>query len=308
MLKSVTIYAPATVSNIGPGFDLMGFALDEPGDILEIKPNQESKLRIVNKSGVSLPENPELNVAAVAVSALLKELGSKQGFDLIFREKINPGSGIGSSAASCAAAVFGVNILLSGGLSPMELIPCALAGEFIASGSTHADNIAPALLGNIVLIRSYDPFDIIRLNAPEKLYCTLVHPQIEIQTKESRKLIPEKISVKDALVQAGNLASLVTGFLQSDFNRIESSVEDRIAEPVRAEMIPGYRDLKKKLRSFGYRAVNISGSGPSVFALSGSAEDARIIAEHMSSHYTDLNIPNHTYVSRISNSGTRILT
>lgn len=307
MNKSITIFAPATVSNIGPGFDLMGFALDEPGDTLEVKLNQRTSHRILNESGIKIPEDPDLNVATVAINAMLKDLGSQLCFDLIFREKINPGSGIGSSAASCAAAVFGANILLGAGLSAQELIPYALAGEFIASGSTHADNVAPALLGNIVLIRSYDPFDLIRLEAPVNLYCTLVHPQIEIQTKESRKLIPGEIPLKDALAQAGNLASLVTGVLQSDFARIERSIEDRIAEPVRAELIPGYNELKKKLNAQGFRAVNISGSGPSVFALSASADDAGKIAELMSKHYTDLKILNNTYISRISKSGTKVI-
>ncbi len=190
MNDEVKVYGPATVSNVGPGFDLMGFALEAPGDEMIIRRNTSGKLVLVDESGCKLPMDPEKNVAAVAARALLTELGSSDGFDLVFTKKINPGSGVGSSAASCVAAVVGINHLLGSPFETAALIPYAMEGEKIASGAVHADNIAPALLGGFILIRGYDPLDIKHIPYPGDLWCAVVHPQLEIKTMESRKLIP----------------------------------------------------------------------------------------------------------------------
>ncbi len=307
MKKSVRVFAPATISNVGPGFDLMGFAIDQPGDILRVEENDSGKINIINQAGCCLPTDPEKNVASVAVRALLDDLHSSKGFDLVFEQKINPGSGIGSSAASCAAAVFGVNELLGRPLSIYELIPPALKGEFIASGSIHADNIAPALLGGFVLIRDYDPIDVISLKAPESLVCTVVHPDIEIKTSESRRLIPTEMPLRKTLQQCGNIAGLIAGITTSDYKLIGRSLEDVIAEPVRACQIPGYADLKKKVIDAGALGANISGSGPSVFAFSQDFTLANKLAGLMHAFFNELNISNRTYVSLISPYGTRLL-
>jgi homoserine kinase len=186
MKSPVRIFAPATISNVGPGFDLMGFALEQPGDIMTVKTNDTGLIRIFNHSGADIPTDPDKNVASVAAKALLETLDCKTGFDLIFETKINPGSGIGSSAASCTAAVFGINELLDRPFTQEELLPFAMKGEFVASGSIHADNVAPALFGGFILIRSYDPIDLIRIDSPDKLICTIAHPDIVIRTSESR--------------------------------------------------------------------------------------------------------------------------
>ncbi len=307
MKKTVRVFAPATISNVGPGFDLMGFAIEQPGDILRIETNESGTIGIVNETDCCLPDDPEKNVASVAVRALLDDLHIDRGFDLIFEKKINPGSGIGSSAASCAAAVFGVNELLGRPLSVNELIPHALKGEFIASGSIHADNIAPALLGGFVLIRDYDPIDVIRLTAPDSLYCTVVHPDIEIRTSDSRRLIPPEMPLRKTLRQCGNIAGLVAGITTSDYGLIGRSLEDVIAEPVRAILIPGYLELKQKLIAEGALGANISGSGPSVFAFSRDRATAVKLAAIMAKAFNDLNFENMTYVSLISPQGTRLL-
>jgi homoserine kinase len=306
-MKEVRVFSPATVSNVGPGFDLMGFALEKPGDVLRIIKNNSRKLKIINETAHNIPLDPGKNVSAVSIKSMMKALQIQQGFDILFEEKIHPGSGIGSSAASCTAAVYGVNELLGKPLNDMELIEHALAGEYIASKSLHADNIAPAMLGGITLIRSYEPIDIIRLKTPEKLWCTVVHPEIEIKTAESRKLIPVNIPLKDSLAQSGNLAALVAGITTSDYDLIGRSLEDRIAEPVRKNSIPGYTDLKKRIRKHGILGVNISGSGPSVFALSDSAEIASAAMETMRDVFTELGIRSQTYYSRISENGTIIV-
>ena len=199
--EEITVFGPATVSNVGPGFDLLGFALEAPGDEMIIRRNKSGEIVLVDESGCKLPLDPKKNVASVAAQSLLTELESSEGFDLVFKKKINPGSGVGSSAASCVAAVVGINHLLGSPFETAALIPYAMEGEQIASGSIHADNIAPALLGGFTLIRGYDPLDIKHLPYPGDMWCAVVHPQLEIKTMESRKLIPKEVSMETALQQ-----------------------------------------------------------------------------------------------------------
>jgi homoserine kinase len=307
MKSSVKIFAPATISNVGPGFDLMGFALEQPGDIMIVKPNETGTLRIINNTKAPIPLEPEKNVASVSVNALLDALGYKTGFDLFFETKINPGSGIGSSAASCTAAVVGVNELLDRPFSQKELLPFAMKGEFVASGSVHADNVAPALLGGFILIRNYEPIDLIRIDAPAELFCTVVHPDIEIKTSESRKLIPKELPVKKVLEQCGNIAALIAGLTTSDYPLIGRSLHDAIAEPVRAALIPGYIEIKARLSETGALGGNISGSGPSVFALSDNPDSARKAGALMQEVFNKQGLENKVYISKISRQGTRLI-
>ena len=307
MSHSLRITAPATVSNVGPGFDLMGFALDEPKDILQVKRNNLNSIRIINESEANIPIDPAKNVSSVAIQSLLNKFQIKDGFDLIFEKKINPGSGIGSSASSCTAAVFGVNQLLGELETKENLIEHALAGEFIASGSLHADNIAPAMLGGFILIRSYDPIDIVKLAYPKNLVCTLVHPDLIIKTTESRKLIPNNISLQTSISQSGNIAALVAGLNTNDYALIGRSLNDYIAEPHRSKYIPGYSILKKRLKDCGVLGMNISGSGPSVFALSDNLETAKKAALVMKETFIEKDIQSTSYISGISELGTRVL-
>lgn len=305
-METVRVFSPASVSNVGPGFDMMGFALEKPGDSLIVKFNNIKSLRIVNNSGVTLPEDPLKNVATVALQSLLNNLNTSQGFDLIFEKKINPGSGVGSSAASCNASVFGANILLNSPFTPKELIPFALEGEIIASGSLHADNIAPGMLGGFVFIKSYLPLEIISLCPPDKLKCVVVHPAIQIKTSESRKILPEMIRMKSAIKQCGNLAGLITGIIKADYDLIYRSLHDEFAEPYRSPLIPGYSELKKILCEKVIGGCNISGSGPSIFFLAHSEEEIQKAAVIMKNLYTRLNIEHEIYVSGLCKAGTRI--
>jgi homoserine kinase len=249
----------------------------------------------------------EKNVSSVAVKALLDELGSDTGFDLIFETKINPGSGIGSSAASCTAAVFGVNELLNRPFTLIELLPFAMKGEFIASGSIHADNIAPALFGGFNLIRDYNPIDVIRLDPPKNLICTVAHPDIQIKTSESRKLIPGNFPIKNVLSQCGNIAALIAGITTSDYALIGRSLRDGIADPVRESMIPGYVEIRDRLHETSALGGNISGSGPSVFALSDNPESAQKAGVLMSEVFNKAGLKSKVYISKVSNWGTRLV-
>jgi len=305
MKEHVTVFAPATVSNVGPGFDLLGFALEAPGDVLEIRRNQSGKLTLINESGCSLPLDPGSNVSAVAVKALLSETGEKEGYDIIFREKIHPGSGIGSSAAGCVSAVYAINILLGSPFRTEELLPFALEGEASSSGSRHADNVAPVLLGGFTLIKGYDPLDINHIPYPDDLCCAVAHPSLEIRTAESRKLIPAEVPMSTALAQAGNLAGLIAGLATSDYGLIGRSVCDHFAEPYRTGQIPGFDELKEAVLKSGATAFGLSGSGPSVFALTKGQEAAAEACRVMKVHFEAKGLSCKVYNSKISREGVR---
>lgn len=305
--EEIKVFGPATVSNVGPGFDLLGFALEAPGDELIVRRNGTDKLVLINQTDYQLPLDPEKNVAAVSARALLIELGSYEGFDLVFTRKIAPGSGVGSSAASCVAAVMGINELLGSPFDTHDLIPFAMEGETLASGSTHADNIAPALLGGITLIRSYDPIDIKHLPYPDDLWCAVVHPRLEILTEESRLLIPESIPMKTALQQCGNLAALVAGLGTADYPLIRRSVNDVFAEPYRTGQLPAFESLKEAALEAGSVGTGLSGSGPSVFSLCRGEDMAGSLGKLKQEHFAAFGIPSRVYVSRISEAGCKII-
>lgn len=306
MRNEVKVFCPATVSNVGPGFDLLGFALETPGDELIVRRNDLGKLQLIDQSGTGLPLDLDTNVAAIAAKALLEELDNKDGFDIIFTRKINPGSGLGSSAASCVAAVMGINEMLGAPLSAPELLPYAMEGEQAASGSYHADNIAPALLGGFTLIRGYDPLDIKHIPYPDDLHCAVVHPDLQFKTSEGRKLIPTEFPLKTALAQAGNLAGLIAGLTTGDHGLISRSIVDLFAEPYRTRQLPEFEALRKKTIDTGALGSGLSGSGPSIFALCRSSEIAESVATVMQTHFSEHNITSNTYVSRVSEAGCRI--
>jgi homoserine kinase len=307
MDKAVEIFSPATVANVGPGFDILGFALDAPGDIIRMERSSSGRHEILNETEVDIPLDPSKNVATVALDALLDASGSSEKFHLIFRQKIPAGSGIGSSAASSAGAVYGANILLGNIYTPAELVPFAMKGEEAASGSAHADNVAPALLGGFVLVRSYEPLDINGISGPESLFCSVVHPEISIATEDSRRILKTSIPLKTAITQCGNVAGLVVGLINSDFRLIRDSMHDVIAEPARSFLIPEYQNVKDAAMDSGALGCSISGSGPSIFALSENRETAERISGAMKETFETAGIGSKVFVSKVNKEGVRVL-
>ena len=305
-MDAVQLFCPATIANISCGFDVLGLALDAVGDEMIIGKSDIPGVRITRVTGQDLPMETEKNVAGVAALALLKSLDHPGGFEIEITKKIKPGSGIGSSAASAAGAVAGINSLLGEPYSKEELVPFAMQGEKLASGVAHADNVAPALLGGFTLVRSYDPLDIIKLNTPEKLYATILHPQIEVKTADSRKILKTVISLEDGIRQWGNVGGLVAGLYTEDYDLIGRSLEDHIVEPIRSILIPGYEQLKKASRNEGALGVGISGSGPSVFALSKGKNRATAVASAFEEAYTAIGVPFEIHVSKINPEGIKI--
>ncbi len=302
----IQVSAPATVANLVCGFDVLGMALNEPTDIMEIAFNDLGILRISHTDGYDLPTDPEKNVAGAALLALMAELEGKTGFDLSITKNIKPGSGLGSSAASSAGAVAAANMLLGNRFSKYDLIRFAMNGEKVASGVKHADNITPCLLGGVTLIRAIHPLDIVQLDAPP-LFVTVVHPQIEVRTSDARQILRKEVQLKSAIKQWGNIAGLVAGFLKHDYDLIGRSLEDVIIEPVRSILIPGFNIVKSRCLEAGALGGGISGSGPSIFMLNKEESTARDVETIMKDVYSSLGIDFKTYVTTLNREGVHLI-
>jgi homoserine kinase len=304
--NSASVYSPATVANVVCGFDILGFALNEPTDILTVTISAEKGVKITNSDSFNLPTEPSKNVSGAALQAMLDECTDIEGFELNSNKTIMPGSGIGSSAASAAGAVVAANIALNNRFSKEDLVRFAMFGEKVASGVKHADNIAPAIYGGITLIRSIHPLDIIPIAAPP-LFVTIVHPQIEVRTADARQILKQHVLLKDAIKQWGNIAGLVAGFITKDYALIGRSLEDVIIEPVRSILIPGFQAIKQNCKQVGALGGGISGSGPSIFMLSETLEIANIVAKEMQQVYTSIGLDHRTHVTSINTVGVKVI-
>ena len=305
--KTIRVFAPASTANLGCGFDVMGMALDGVGDVLRVRVAEGDSLTINNESEVDLPCDIEKNVITPAVRAFMDAVGKRAAVEITVEKKILPGSGIGSSAASSAAAVFGLNELFGRPFSVKGLVEFAMQGEKLISGTAHADNSAPSVMGGIVLIRGYEPLDIVSLPVPEAFCFSVVHPHIMVSTCAARQVLRAEIPMREAVTQWGNVGGLVAGIMTGDMGLVARSMCDVVVEPYRKGFIPGFDALKESCLKAGALAVNISGSGPSVFALSDSLETARRVGEAMKAHFDALSIENDLYVSRVPSVGARVV-
>jgi homoserine kinase len=305
-MNQVTIHAPATVANLVCGFDILGLALEEPCDKMEVHLLDEPRVIITSRDGFPLPADPAQNTAGAPLLEMLQELNRPIGFEVIIDKHIKPGSGIGSSAASAAGAVVAANHLLGNIFSKEDLVRFAMFGEKVASGVKHADNIAPCIYGGITLIRSIFPLDIVSIPAP-LLHVTVVHPQIEVRTSDARQILRKQVLLKDAIRQWGNIAGLVAGFMKNDYALIGRSLEDVIIEPVRSMLIPGFDEVKQQCKAAGALGGGISGSGPSIFMLSKDTSTALEVEKVMQAIYDRIGLDYHTYVTTINQQGVKII-
>ncbi len=310
MLDYIKVFAPATVANVTCGFDVLGFALEEPGDEVELEIKNTPGVELVDITGDNglLPKDPLKNTVTATIADLLKKVGKEEvGIAVKLHKKMPIGSGLGSSAASTVAGIFGVNKLLGEPLSTAELMPFVMKGEEIACGHGHADNVAPSLYGGFVLIRSYNPIDIIALPTPDQLVATVVHPQIEIQTRDARKIVPQRVLLKEATQQCGNIAGLISGLYREDYDLISRSLEDKLVEASRSILIPKFDELKKQALDLGALGFGISGSGPSVFALSKDLKTAQNVKQMIQNRFNEVDIASEGFVSRINTQGPKVL-
>lgn len=308
-MKSIKALAPATVANVSCGFDIFGFAVEAPADevIVTLTGKPEVVIKQITGDEGRLPLDSSRNTSGVAVQAFLREIGSNQGAEIILHKKLPLGSGMGSSAASSVAALVAINHLHNNPFTREQLLPFAMEAERIACGSAHADNVAPSLLGGFVLIRSYAPLDVTKIPTPAGLYCTLVHPHIELKTEDSRRVLKSAIQMKDAITQWGNIAGLVVGLMKPDYGLITRSLQDVIAEPIRSVLIPGFDSIKETAIQCGALGSGISGSGPTIFSLSTERETAERIGVQIQQQFVNMKLKSDVFVSKINHAGARIV-
>ncbi len=316
MLSKVTVFAPATVANVGSAFDVLGFAVAHPGDTVECVRTDSGTVRLlgIEGDGGRLPLDPTRNTSAVSVIAFLGELRRHDpkkyesvGIDLHLNKGLPIGSGLGSSSASAVAAVVAANELLGAPLTRLELLPFAMEGERVACGTAHADNVGPCLLGGFVLIRSYDPLDVVALPTPSSAWVVVITPSVEVRTEDARKILRRSIPLTDAISQWGNVAALIAAIYRDDVALMGRALEDKVIEPARAALIPGFYEAKTAALAAGALGCSISGSGPSVFALAASQQIADTVGAAVVAAFDSLSISATMHTSQINSVGATVL-
>lgn len=309
MEEKVSAFAPATVANVVCGFDVFGFAVKEPGDVVTLKWSSTPEVTIERIEGDDgkLPLDSQKNTAGVAVNQFLRQAGIERGVEIVLKKNLPLGSGMGSSASSAVAALVAINRLTGDLRTKQELLPFAMEAERVACGSAHADNIAPSLIGGFVLVRSYNPLDVVSIPYPPNFCCVLVHPHIELKTKDARQLLRQTLLLRDAIQQWGNTAGMVAGLMKGDEELIGRSMVDLVAEPARALLIPGYDAVKTAAKEAGAIGCGISGSGPTMFSLTNDLKKASTIGEAMSRAFKSAGLASDIFISELNNEGATIV-
>jgi len=301
-------FAPASVSNLAVGFDLLGHPIAGPGDRVTAVRRPSPGVVMGAVSGVAgpLPDDPAANTAGAAVLALLADHAPELGLEISIEKGIPLGSGIGGSAASAVAAVVAANALLPTPIDLDALFPYALIGEAIASGAVHGDNVAPSLFGGLVLVRSADPPDVVRLPAPPSLRCVLVLPRQRLDTREARAVLPPAVPMRDFIHQTANLAGVVAGCFTGDLPLIARSLRDEVVERHRAPLIPGFADVQESAMRSGALGCSISGGGPSIFAWCDGDESAMGIRDAMITAFASRGIASEGWTCPVGGEGARL--
>lgn len=300
------VFAPASVANVAIGYDILGFAIDEPGDEVIISHGTKKGLHISKITGCQkkLPLDINKNCAGYAAYKLLEYLGeTERPLEIELHKKMGLGTGMGSSAASSVAGVMAVNEFLGNPLTKRELLHYAVLGEQLADGAYHADNVAPSLLGGVVLIRDNDSLDVHKIHVPKGIYITMIHPNIEILTRDSRAVLSDQVSLKQMIAQTGNIAGFIIGMNNSDFDLIQRSLTDHVIEPQRAQLIPQFYTLKEMALTEGALGFSISGAGPSMFAFCNNSLIAENIMLKTKEIYSTAKIKCNVFVTKINNEG-----
>ena len=307
-MNAIEVFCPGSVANISCGFDILGLCLDSIGDTMRVKKVSKKGITIKSITGYNLSLKANENAAGVSALALINKYKNiDYGFEIEILKKIKPGSGIGSSAASASGSVFAINELLGRPFSKKELVEFALEGEYICSKSYHADNISPLIYGGITLVRNHKELDIVKLPIPSDLYVTIIHPQIELKTSDSRSIIDRNIQISKMIEQSANLGAFISSLYEEDYELLKRSVKDVIIEPYRSELIPEFKNLKKIALINNALGFGISGSGPSMFSLCKGIKSANTVLENLQYHLNKMDINFKSYVSNINKEGIKIL-
>ncbi|WP_233881765.1 homoserine kinase [Tenacibaculum piscium] len=307
-MEYIKIFAPATVANVSCGFDSMGLAVDTMGDEMTFTKTIEKGVKITAITGADgLSFDATKNAAGVVALAMLEKHPVDFGIEITMHKGFSPGSGLGSSAASSAGAAFGVNELLNKPFSTLELTKFSMIGEEAACGTPIADNVSAAIYGGFVLIRSYEPLEIIKIPVPSELRLVAIHPQIEVKTKDAREVLPDNVSLKNAVTQWANVGGLVSGLYTNDYQLISNSLTDVIVEPARKHLIPHFDLVKSEAIKAGALGAGISGSGPTIFALCKGNDAVKKVHKAIQNAYADKNIDFTLFSSKINTEGIKIL-
>ena len=310
MKDRIKIFSPASIGNIGSGFDILGLCLENLGDEIELIKSDSNEVNIIKITGDNglLPKDPKLNSVSISIMSFLKENNIKIGLNIILNKKMPINSGLGSSAASAVGGLYGISCLLNKKINKRDLLKHAMYSEKITSGSSFPDNVSAVMLGGIVLARSKRPLDVINLSYPIDLYIILIYQDIHLETKLSRSVLPNKISLGIATKQWGNISGLVLGLEKKDYKLIFRSVQDFIAEPIRSKFIPNFNSIKNILKSCPDNGFGISGSGPTICAFSNKDfEQCELIRKTMEAEFKMNGIKSKTIISEIDQNGTRVL-
>ena len=306
-MNYIKIFAPATVANVSCGFDSLGFAVDAVGDEMTFTKTSKKGVEITNITGAYITNNIDENAASAVIKKILNTANADFGIALTIHKGFSPGSGLGSSAASAAGAAFGTNQLLGDMYSNLELTKFAMFGEKVACGSEIADNVAAAIFGGFILVRSYHPLEIIKLPVPSELRVVAIHPQISIKTKDARAVLPAEIALKDAVTQWANVGGLISGLYTDNYNLISNSLVDIVAEPARKSLIPFFDDIKNSATKAGALGAGISGSGPTVFALCEGDVVAKAVYKSIEESYKNTGINFEMFISKVNHKGIKII-
>ena len=306
-MNSVKVFSPASIGNIGPGFDVLGLAIDGLGDTVEAREISGNEVVIENifNADHDISNNPDKNTAGIAAKETLRALGIKNGVGLTLTKGMPSGSGLGSSAASAAAGAYAVNKLFNGGLSEDELILAAMKGEAYVSGGYFADNVAPSILGGATLTQSIDPLKVSKLGTIDELILVLIIPNIQILTKNSRDVIPNKIDKRHFITNMANTASITAAFCKNDYALLKDNLIDMIIEPARTKLIPWLADIKSAAVKAGADGCTISGAGPAIFAISNSHQRAKKLNYEMEKEFNNHGVECTGFITTPSNAGSR---
>jgi homoserine kinase len=304
-MNPIKIFAPATVGNAKCGFDVLGFAVEKPGDIVTLTITEKPQINITVIGNDRIPTDPNKNTCGVAAQKFLQQFAPNNGVDIILNKIMPVGSGLGSSAAGAAATLFGLNKLFRDICSDEQLLSFGMKAEEAACGTGHADNIAPSLFGGFILINSYEPLKIKKIPAPDNLFCTLLHPDTAVNTADARNLLPREIPLQKAVEQMGYLGGFIAGLYSRDFAMMGNSLKDLLAEPHRSKNIPHFDEAMTIIPKYKGLGGGISGSGPSIFALTDNEETAKKIGARWQQIYSTLGC--QLYISKINNQGPRII-
>ncbi|MCH2216374.1 MAG: homoserine kinase [Flavobacteriales bacterium] len=308
-MKSLKAFAPATIANFNVGYDILGLSLNNIGDEIEFVPNGTDQNKITQiLNGPGLPLEADKNCCSVVVRRMQEALNHFEGVDLKIIKGFNSGSGLGSSSASSAAAAFGYNELIGRPFSNRELVFFAAEGERVACGSAHTDNVAPSILGGIILSIGGSAEDLLELPVPENLYAISLFPKIKIKTADSRKILRDEVALNKVTKQVAYMGAFVQSLHTNDMNLFSRSLQDLIIEPSRSLLIPKFQEMRKAVMGSGGLAFGISGSGPSVFAIAEGEVSSKQVLKALENVYKSEEMSIQTYVNQLAaKSGARLI-